>query len=177
MLALSVSKGYLALLYNGDIMKASVTWQNNLVFTGKPPSGFPIQMDADPSFGGTNSGIRPMEMIALGLAGCIAMDVLSIIQKKRQQVTQFEVRIDAPRSAEYPKVFTRAVITYIVTGKNIDETAVLRSIELTATKYCPAQIMLTQAFPMDLHYEIYEDETEGNKRLTYQGVWQSMALE
>ena len=158
-------------------MKAVVTWQNNTVFTGQSASGFPIQMDGDPAFGGTNGGIRPMEMIALGLAGCTAMDVLSILQKKRQQVTQFEVRVDAPRSADYPKVFTRAVITYIVTGRNIDETAVLRSIELTATKYCPAQIMLEQAFPMDLHYEIYEDEADGNKRLTYQGIWQNMALE
>lgn len=134
-------------------------------------------MDSDSSFGGTNSGVRPMEMIALGLVGCIAMDVLSILQKKRQQITQFEVRVDAPRSADYPKVFTHAVITYVVAGKNVDETAVLRSIELTATKYCPAQIMLEQAFPMDLHYEIYEDEADGAKRLTAQGVWQNMPME
>jgi len=157
-------------------MKANVTWQNNMVFIGKAASGFPIQMDSDPSYGGTNSGVRPMEMIALGLAGCIAMDVLSILQKKRQQITQFEVRVDAPRSPDYPQVFTSAVITYVVTGKHVDEAAVLRSIELTATKYCPAQIMLEQTFPMDLHYEIYEDEADGTKRLTYQGIWQNMAL-
>ena len=148
-----------------------------MTFVGKSASGFPMQMDADSSHGGTESGVRPMEMIALGLAGCTAMDVLSILRKKRQDVTQFEVRVDAPRSADYPKVFTNAVITYVVTGKNIDETAVLRSMELTATKYCPAQIMLQQAFPMDLHYEIYEDDGDGNKRLTYHGVWQEMLLE
>ena len=153
-------------------MKILVNWKGNMIFTGVSPSGFPMQMDADANFGGSNAGIRPMEMIAFGLAGCTAMDVLSILRKKRQQVTQFEVRIDAPRSAEYPKVFTRAMITYVVTGRNIDEIAVLRSIELTATKYCPAQIMLEQAFPMDLHYEIYEDEGDGNKRLTHQGIWQ-----
>ena len=158
-------------------MKANVTWQNDMVFIGKAASNFPIQMDSDSSYGGTNSGIRPMEMIALGLAGCTAMDILSILQKKRQQITQFEVKVDAPRSSEYPKVFTNAVITYIVAGRNVNEQAVLRSIELTATKYCPAQIMLQQAFPMDLHYEIYEDEADGNKRLTYQGAWQNMALE
>lgn len=158
-------------------MKATVNWQNNMVFIGKSASGFPIQMDSDSAFGGTDSGIRPMEMIALGLAGCIAMDVLSILQKKRQQVTQFEVKVDAPRSPEYPKVFTSAVITYVVTGRNVNEDALLRAIELTATKYCPAQIMLEQAFPMDLHYEIYEDEADGNKHLTYQGIWQDMALE
>jgi putative redox protein len=158
-------------------MKATVNWQQNMTFIGKSASGFPVQMDADSSNGGTDSGIRPMEMIALGLAGCIAMDVISILQKKRQQVTQFEVKVDAPRSPEYPKVFTSAVITYVITGRNIDEAAVLRSIELTTTKYCPAQIMLEQAFPMDLHYEIYEDNGQAIKHLVYQGSWQESSAE
>ena len=158
-------------------MKATVNWQNNMVFIGTSASGFPVQMDADSSFGGTESGIRPMEMIALGLAGCTAMDVISILRKKRQDVTQFDVRVDAPRSTDYPKVFTRAVITYVVTGRSVDEDAVLRSIELAATKYCSAQIMLESAVPMDLLYEIFEDEEDGNKRLTYQGSWQDLPLE
>ena len=158
-------------------MKATVNWQNNMVFIGRSASGFPVQMDADSSFGGTESGIRPMEMIALGLAGCTAMDVISILRKKRQDVTQFEVRVDAPRSTDYPKVFTRAVITYEVTGRSVDEDAVLRSIELAATKYCSAQIMLESAVPMDLLYEIFEDEEDGSKRLTYQGSWQDLPLE
>ena len=118
-----------------------------------------------------------MEMIALGLAGCTAMDVISILRKKRQDVTQFEVRVDAPRSTDYPKVFTRAVITYVVTGRSVDEDAVLRSIELAATKYCSAQIMLESAVPMDLLYEIFEDEGDGSKRLTCQGSWQDLPLE
>ena len=158
-------------------MKATVNWQNNMVFIGTSASGFPVQMDADSSFGGTESGIRPMEMIALGLAGCTAMDVISILRKKRQDVTQFEVRVDAPRSTDYPKVFTRAVITYVVTGRSVDEDAVLRSIELAATKYCSAQIMLESAVPMDLLYEIFEDEEDGSKRLTYHGSWQDLPLE
>jgi putative redox protein len=158
-------------------MKATVNWQGNMTFTGTSPSGFPVQMDADSSQGGSGNGARPMEMIALGLAGCTAMDVISILKKKRQAVTQFEVQVDAPRSHEYPQVFTSAVITYVITGKNIDEAAILRAIELTATKYCPAQIMLEQAFPMDLQYEIYEDEDDGNKRLTYQGAWQELSQE
>lgn len=158
-------------------MKVSATWQGNMTFTGTSPSGFPVQMDADSGFGGTNVGIRPMEMIAFGLAGCTAMDVLSILRKKRQNVTQFEVKVDAPRSPEYPKVFTRAEITYVVSGRNVDEAAVLRSIELTATRYCPAQIMFEQAFPMALHYEIYEDEGDGSRRLTHQGSWQEMLPE
>ena len=158
-------------------MKATVQWKENMTFVGMPDSGFPVQMDADTSFGGTNSGVRPMEVVALGLAGCTGMDVISILQKKRQQVTQFEVRVNAPRSPEYPKVFTSALITYIITGKNVDEAAVLRSIELSITKYCPVQFMLAQVFPMELHYEIYEDEGEGNRRLTSQGIWQELSIE
>lgn len=158
-------------------MKATVQWKENMSFIGMPPSGFPVVMDADPGFGGTNSGVRPMELFALGLAGCGAMDVLSILQKKRQKVTRFEVRLDAPRSHEYPKVFTSAVLTYVVTGTNIDDAAILRSIELAATKYCPAQIMLAQAFPMELRYEIYEDQGDGNTRLTSQGIWQGLSTE
>jgi putative redox protein len=158
-------------------MKVAVQWKEHMTFIGLPDSGFPVQMDADSSFGGTDNGVRPMEMVALGLAGCTAMDVISILQKKRQQVTQFEVRVNAPRSAEHPKVFTKALITYLVTGKNVDESALLRSIELAATKYCPAQLMLAQAFPMEFHYEIYEEDGDGTRQLTFQGIWQELPLE
>jgi putative redox protein len=153
-------------------MKATVQWKENMTFMGMPDSGFPVQMDADLSFGGTNQGVRPMEMVALGLASCTGMDVISILRKKRQQITQFEVRVNAPRSAEHPKVFTKAQITYVVVGTNIDEMALLRSIELSMTKYCPVQVMLSQAFPMELHYEIYEEDPDGTRRLTSQGIWQ-----
>ncbi len=134
-------------------------------------------MDSDSYFGGTNNGVRHMEMIALGLAGCTAMDVLSILQKKRQNMTGFEVRVEAPRSADHPRVFTSAVINYVVTGKNVDEAAVLRAMELSFTKYCPVQKMLDGAFPMELRYEIYEDEGDGNRRMTSQGNWQELSVE
>jgi putative redox protein len=158
-------------------MKVTAQWKQDLTFLGTPDSGFSVQMDADNSLGGTNSGVRPMEMVALGLAGCTGMDVLSILRKKRQEVTGFEVQVNAPRSPEYPKVFTSALITYVVTGKNVEETAVLRSIELSITKYCPVQFMLAQVFPMELHYEIYEEEGDGTRRLTFQGVWQELPTE
>ena len=158
-------------------MKATVQWKENMTFVGLPDSGFPVQMDADTYFGGTNNGVRPMEMVALGLAACTGMDVISILQKKRQQVTQFEVKINAPRSHDHPKVFTSALITYMVIGKNVDELAVLRSIELSITKYCPVEFMLAQVFPMELHYEIYEDEGNGNRRLTSQGIWEELRIE
>jgi len=153
-------------------MKATVQWKENMTFIGTPDSGFAVQMDADASFGGTNQGIRPMEMVALALASCTGMDVISILRKKRQQVTHFEVRVNAPRSAEHPKVFTHAQLTYLVTGTNVGEAAVLRAIELSMTKYCPVQVMLSQTFPMELHYEIYEDEQDARPRLVSQGIWQ-----
>ena len=155
-------------------MKVTVNWKGDMAFVGESPSDFPIQMDAASDFGGTNNGPRPMELIGLGLAGCTAMDVISILKKKRQKVTYFDVKMDAPRSHEHPKVFTKATITYIVSGKNVSEEAVLRAIELSATKYCPAQIMLSQVFPIDLHYEIYEDEGDDNKSLTHHGIWQEL---
>ena len=158
-------------------MKVTAQWKENRTFVGVPDSGFSVQMDADPSFGGTNNGTRPMEMVALGLAGCTGMDVISILQKKRQQVTKFEVTVNAPRSLEHPHVFTKALITYIVTGKNVNESAVLRSIELAATKYCPAQLMLAEVFPMELHYEIHEDNGDGTQQLASQGIWQELPLE
>jgi len=156
-------------------MKANVTWKGNLTFDGQTESGFPIPLDADPAVGGTNNGPRPMEMIALGLAGCTAMDVISILKKKckEKEITSFEVRVDAPRAEGHPKVFTSATITYIVKGDDIQETSVLRAIELTATKYCPAQAMLGQVMPINLNYEIYDNEGG----LTHQGAWQEIIAE
>ena len=156
-------------------MKATVNWKGDMAFVGTgDASGFPVQLDADT---GVDKGARPMELIALGLAGCTAMDVISVLQKKRQNVTRFDVEVDAPRAEEHPKVFTSAVITYVVTGSNIEENAVLRAIELSATRYCPAQSMLGQVFPIDLRYEIYEEEENGERRLTCQGTWQEVPQE
>ena len=154
-------------------MKATVTWKGNTTFVGTgDKSGYPVQMDSE-----FNNGASPMELIALGLAGCTAMDVIAILQKKRQNITHFDVKVDAPRAEEHPKVFTSAVITYVVTGSNVEENALLRAIELSATRYCPAHSMLEQVFPIELHYEIYEEEAGGEKRLVYQGAWQEVPQE
>jgi putative redox protein len=157
-------------------MKANVIWRGNMAFDGMSDSGIPVPLDADAAVGGANSGARPMELIALGLAGCTAIDVISVLRKKCQEVTRFEVHVDAPRAEEHPKVFTNAVITYVVSGTAIDEASVLRAIELSATRYCPAQAMLGQVFPMELRYEIYEDEEGEGKHLVKQGVWQGMPV-
>ncbi len=158
-------------------MKATVNWNGGMTFVGSGDSGFPVQIDTDIAAGGNNSGVRPMELIALALASCTGMDVISILQKKRQNVSSFEISVDAPRSADHPKVFTRAAITYKVTGADIEEAAVLRAIELSATKYCPVHAMLEQVFPIEMLYEIYEDDGKGNRRLTNSGTWQELIIE
>jgi putative redox protein len=158
-------------------MKARVNWNGGMAFTGVANSGFTVPMDADISVGGSDTGVRPMEMIAMSLAACTAMDVISILQKKRQSISKFEVSIDAPRSHDHPQVFTNALITFRLTGSDVEEAAVLRAIELSATKYCPVQAMLEQAFPIALHYEIYEGEEDGTRRLTHFGSWQEWNLD
>jgi len=137
-------------------MDAKVVWKNRMSFAGSADSGFVVPLGTDLSVGGDNDGPRPMELIVIGLAGCTAMDVISILQKKRQEITSFEVRVHADRAADHPKVITRAVIEYVVTGRNVDEAAVLRAIELSAARYCPAQAMFAKVFPIELNYSLYE---------------------
>jgi putative redox protein len=151
-------------------MDAKVTWSQGMSFTGAADTGFTVPLGADTSVGGANDGFRPIELMAVSLAGCTAMDVISILRKKQQAVTGFEVRIQACQAETHPHVFENAKIIYHVTGYNVDEAALLRAIELSALKYCPAQAMLSKAFPMELVYEIYE-EKDGGKELTKQGQW------
>ena len=139
-------------------MDITLNWKGKMSFEGAGDSGFSQKMDSEEVAGGENSAARPMEFIALGLAGCTGMDVISILQKKQQPVVDFQVKVHAERAEQHPKVFSRAVIEYLVTGKNIDENALLRAIELSAEKYCPAQAMLSKAFPMQLIYKIFDDD-------------------
>jgi len=150
-------------------MQAQVSWKEGLSFTGRAESGFEVALGASPEVGGANDGFRPLELMALSLAGCTAMEVISILRKKQQAVTGFEVRVDAEQAEGQPHVFTRAVITYLVRGHAVEESAVLRAIELTATRYCPAQAMLGRAFPIDLAYEISEQQPDGQARLVKTG--------
>ncbi len=138
-------------------MEVILDWKNKMAFQGAADSGFHQSMDADESVGGENSAARPMEFIALGLAGCTGMDVISILRKKKQTVSKFQVKVHAEKADEHPKVFTSAVIEYLVTGENISDEAVLRAIQLSAEKYCPAQAMLSKAFPMKLIYKIFDE--------------------
>ncbi len=98
-----------------------------------------------------------MELIALGLAGCTGMDVISILQKKRQEVTGFEVRVHADQASDHPRVFTHIVVEYLIRGKGVDPAAIERAIELSKTKYCPAQAMLDKAVAIEHTYTLTED--------------------
>ncbi len=138
-------------------MDALLKWNGRMQFTATSDSGHNIVMDSDASVGGDDQGSRPMELILMGLAGCTAMDVISIMRKKRQNVTGFEVSAHAERAEAHPKVFTSAAIRYTFWGKNIDPKAVERSIELSEKRYCPAQAMLMQTMPITHTYEIIED--------------------
>jgi putative redox protein len=149
---------------------AKVTWRGQLSFQGTANTGFSVPLGAEAGVGGAEDGFRPLELIATGLAGCTAMDVISILQKKRQEVTAFEVRVHATRAEAHPKVFTSAEIEYHVTGRNVDEAAVLRAIELSATRYCPAQAMLSKVFPIQLKYSIYEDGGMAARLLVNSGI-------
>jgi putative redox protein len=137
-------------------MKVQVIWDDGLTFSGTADSGFSVPLGADPSVGGNNDGFRPLELFALGLAGCTAMDVISILQKKRQSITAFEVHVQAERADEHPRTFTKVHIDYLVTGKNVEKAAVERAIELSETKYCPAQAMLKDVVPISSSYKISE---------------------
>ena len=139
-------------------MDVLLNWKGGMSFEGAGDSGFVQKLDAEEAVGGGNGAARPMEFIALGLAGCTAMDVISILRKKKQPVTDFKIMLHVDRAEEHPKVFSHAVIEYLVTGENVDEAALLRAIELSAEKYCPAQAMLSKAFPMKLIYKILGED-------------------
>lgn len=153
-------------------MDARVIWNDGLSFTGTADSGFNIGLDGKAEAGGAEDGFRPIELMAISLGGCTAMDVISILQKKRQEITAFEVKVHAPRTEDHPKVITSAVIEYLVTGRGVSAQAVERAIELSATRYCPAQAMLGQIFPIELKYSIYEAQADGSSSLVTQSTYQ-----
>lgn len=123
-------------------MKARVKWVQDVMFVGESPSGHALVMDGPPEHGGRNLGPRPMEMLLLGLGGCTGFDVVHILRKSRQQVSDCVVELEAERADSDPKVFTRIHVHFIVKGKDLKEQQVRRAVELSAEKYCSASIML-----------------------------------
>ena len=139
-------------------MEAKVTWKKAMSFDGSAGSGFVVPIDTSVEQGGSNSGFRPMELILTGLTGCTALDVFSILMKKQQDVTQFEVFAEAERAPVHPRVFTRIEVHFVVTGHHIDPEAVDRAIELSSNMYCSAQAMLKGVVPIHIRRTIKEEE-------------------
>jgi putative redox protein len=136
-------------------MDAKVTWKHEgLLMEGTADTGGEIPLASSLDKGA--DGFRPMELLAIGLAGCTGMDVLSILKKKRQDVVDFEVKVHTEKADTYPKVWTSAGIEYVITGRNIDPKAVERAMSLSKETYCPAQNMLGKAVSIDLKYTIVE---------------------
>ncbi len=139
-------------------MKVRVKWVQDVMFVGESGSGHAVVMDGPPESGGRNLGIRPMEMLLLGTGGCTSFDVVSILKKSRQPVTDCVAEVTAERAETAPKVFTKIHIHFVISGKGLSEKAVARAVSLTAEKYCSASIMLAQVTEMSHGFEIVEVE-------------------
>ena len=137
-------------------MKARVKWIENVKFVGESESGHSVIMDGAPESGGENSGCRPMELLLLGMGGCSAFDVMTMLKKSRQQVNDCTVELTAQRADEIPKVFTQIHAHFIITGSDLQENHIKRAIKLSAEKYCSASIMLGQMAEITHDYEIIE---------------------
>ncbi len=137
-------------------MKARIKWVEQATFVGESASGHAVVMDGPPDHGGRNLGPRPMEMLLLGMGGCTSFDVVSILKKARQAITDCVAEISAERADTDPKVFTRIHVHFIVTGQGLKEAQVKRAVELSAEKYCSASIMLGKAAQISHDYEIVE---------------------
>lgn len=139
-------------------MKATIKWTGDVSFSGASNSGHVVLMDGSPEMGGKNKGSRPMELVLIGTGGCTSFDVVHILRKSRQEITGCVAHIDARRAEVDPKVFTHIHIHFVVTGKNLDARKVQHAIELSATKYCSASIMLGKTAEITHDFEIVESE-------------------
>ena len=137
-------------------MKATVKWLDHMSFVGESGSGHSVVMDGAPDVGGRNMGVRPMEMVLLGLGGCTSFDIVLILQRQRQAVTDCQVQVEAERADKVPKVFTRIHIHYIVTGRDLDRKKVERAVKMTAEKYCSVSIMLSASVELTHDFEIID---------------------
>jgi putative redox protein len=135
-------------------MKARVKWVEGRTFLGESGSGHAVVMDGAPEAGGRNLGVRPMEMLLLGLGGCSAFDVVLILERSREPVTDCQVEIEAERAESDPKVFTRIHMHYVVTGRGLARAKVERAIALSAEKYCSASVMLGKTAEITHDFEL-----------------------
>lgn len=139
------------------MLNASVKWIGGAAFVGESGSGHAVVMDGPADHGGRNIGVRPMEMLLIGMGACSSVDVVGILQKSRQDVIDCVAHLEADRADAVPAVFTKIRMKFVVTGRNLKETQVKRAVELSAEKYCSASIMMQKAGVEVTHtYEIVE---------------------
>lgn len=139
-------------------MNVRVKWLDHMSFVGESGSGHSVVMDGAPEDGGRNLGVRPMEMVLLGLGGCATFDVVLILKRARQKVEDCQVLIEAERAGEIPKVFTKINIVFQVKGTNLSEKQVAKAVSMSADKYCSVSKMLEHTAEITHSYEIIEDE-------------------
>lgn len=139
-------------------MHARIKWLDHMSFVGESGSGHSVVLDGSPEHGGRNLGIRPMEMLLVGLGGCTAFDVVLMLQKSRQNVVDVEVSLDAVRSEEIPHVFTEIKAHFKIWGKGLNEKHVDRAVSLSADKYCSATKMLEKTADIEYTWEIIETD-------------------
>jgi putative redox protein len=142
-------------------MKARIKWIENVSFVGESGSGHSVIMDGAPDAGGRNLGFRPMEMLLLGLGGCSAFDVVMILKRGRERVTDCVVEIDAERAETEPKVFTKIAMRYVVTGHELDPKKVERAVHLSADKYCSATAIMSKTAQITHTIEIVSATATG----------------
>ena len=135
-------------------MKARIKWVEKATFVGESGSGHSVVMDGPPDSGGRDLGIRPMEMLLLGMGGCTAFDVVMILKKARQEIADCVVELEAGRADTEPRVFTHIHVHFVVTGSQLSDKQVARAVELSAEKYCSASIMLGKSAEITHDYEI-----------------------
>ena len=137
-------------------MNISVNWVDGMLMVGKSDSGHAITMDGPPEIGGENLGVRPMEMLLLGMAGCTMIDVVSTLEKMRENLSDCQTKVSADRGTEYPKVFTNIHVHFILRGMKLNPSKVEKAIKLSAEKYCSASIMLGKTAVITHDFEIIE---------------------
>jgi len=137
--------------------KAKVTYVNGMQFVGEADSGHAIVMDGHPETGGKDTGLRPTELLLIGLGGCSGMDIVSILKKKKQAITGVEINVNGQKAENYPQKFTGIDIEFIIKGKNVSEDAVKRAIQLSMEKYCSVKATLEGSANITYTYKIIEE--------------------
>jgi len=139
-------------------MQTSLKWAGGVAFIGSSASGHKVVIDGPPEGGGRDLGLRPMEMILLGLGACTSYDIVSILKKARQDITAIDIELDGKRADTIPSVFTDIHIRFLITGRGVSETQVEKAIQLSAEKYCSASIMLGKTAKITHSFQIKEAE-------------------